>query len=343
MGRARTREKLLMSPLPVAAASQVVCTRTAGFFVVDCAQMSPAMQVAFAFFMYLNAYPFVVAMRQSSRRALEGGGGDDDDVGVRGPLAPPGGRRRQFAAGSRAIASTLAQNDLPWLLLAVVVITIAEDGPLRTTPEPRYLSVLGIIFEVMSAYGTVGLSFGYPGVSTALSAQFGSVSRLVIMAVAMGGRHRGIPAAVDASVFLPDLLQSQQRCRAPTFSVARVVEDGVLWAGDELSTVVAPAMAASVARAQGALHASVEAVERAVVQPATAGLRHGIDRMLGPTHVHGQSIAARNLESRQALATIATDTCSGAVPVETPSDGKVAESELQMCGVAASDAIPPVS
>lgn len=121
------------------------------------------MQVAFAFFMYLNAYPFVVAMRQSSRSALEGGGGDDDDGGAQGTLAPVG-RRRQFAAGSRAIASTLAQNDLPWLLLAVVVITIAEDGPLRTTPEPRYLSVLGVIFEVMSAYGTVGLSF-----STALS------------------------------------------------------------------------------------------------------------------------------------------------------------------------------
>lgn len=263
--------------------------------------MSTAIQVAFAFFMYLTAYPFVVAMRQSSRSALggarrssvEGENYHDtfDDADTAALRAPP---RRRLAVRTRAIASSIAQDDLPWLLLAVIAILIAEGTALRTTPNPRYLSFLGIVFEVMSAYGTVGLSFGYPGTVMALSAQFGVFSRLVIMAVALAGRHRGIPAAVDASVFLPDLLQAQ-RHKPPSFSVARAVEGGVVWARDELDARVAPI----VERAQGALAASVVAVERSL------GLEH--PRTAAPAAAEAAAAPAQAAAAPAPAAVFGTD------------------------------------
>lgn len=310
--RCRVRLTHFLSPT-----LQVVSARTAGFAVVDIASMSTAIQVAFAFFMYLTAYPFVVAMRQSSRPAFGGArrssiheGEDDhdisDDATTGDTAAPRAPRRRRIAVRSRAIASSIAQDDLPWLLLAVIAITIAEGTALRTTPNPRYLSFLGIVFEVMSAYGTVGLSFGYPGTVTALSAQFGVFSKLVIMSVALAGRHRGIPAAIDASVFLPDLLQAQ-RCRPPSFSVARAVEGGVVWARDELDVRVAPI----VERAHGALAASVVAVERSL------GLERGRASAPAPVAIHAAPIAVASAAAAYLAAAPPATVAAQALPEST--------------------------
>ena len=64
-------------------------------------------------------------------------------------------------------------------------------------------TVFTVLFEVVSAYGTVGLSFGYPGVNTSFSGQFNVVSKLVIIAMQIRGRHRGLPYALDRAVLLP--------------------------------------------------------------------------------------------------------------------------------------------
>jgi len=48
--------------------------------------------------------------------------------------------------------------------------------------------------------GTVGLSLGYPDVNTSFSGQFKTISKLVIIAMQIRGRHRGLPYQVDRAV-----------------------------------------------------------------------------------------------------------------------------------------------
>ena len=55
----------------------------------------------------------------------------------------------------------------------------------------------------MSAYGTVGLSLGYPNVNASFSIEFSTVSKLVIIAMQIRGRHRGLPNELDRAILLP--------------------------------------------------------------------------------------------------------------------------------------------
>lgn len=59
------------------------------------------------------------------------------------------------------------------------------------------------LFEIVSAYGTVGLSLGYPTINASFSAEFKVISKLVIVAMMLRGRHRGLPYALDRAILLP--------------------------------------------------------------------------------------------------------------------------------------------
>jgi hypothetical protein len=51
--------------------------------------------------------------------------------------------------------------------------------------------------------GNVGLSLGHPSVMTSLCGQFSTFAKLVICAMMIRGRHRGLPYALDRAVMLP--------------------------------------------------------------------------------------------------------------------------------------------
>ena len=63
--------------------------------------------------------------------------------------------------------------------------------------------MFSIFFEVVSAYGNVGLSLGYPTNLTSLCGHFTVFSKLVICAMMIRGRHRGLPYALDRAITLP--------------------------------------------------------------------------------------------------------------------------------------------
>ena len=108
----------------------------------------------------------------------------------------------------REQARSVASRDVLWLFLALVIICIAENGRLQAELCSRTFTIFGVLFEMISAYGTVGLSLGYIRTVTSLSAQFSVVSKLVIIATMIAGRHRGLPFAVDSAVYLPTLLNT---------------------------------------------------------------------------------------------------------------------------------------
>lgn len=60
-----------------------------------------------------------------------------------------------------------------------------------------------VIFEVVSAYATVGISVGVPDNNYSFCGAWHILSKLVLVAVMIKGRHRGLPRAIDRAVQLP--------------------------------------------------------------------------------------------------------------------------------------------
>ena len=92
-------------------------------------------------------------------------------------------------------------HDLWWIVLAVLFIVVVETGEFEA--DPVDYSVFNVIFEVISAYGCVGISVGLPNVAYSFCGGWHALSKLILCAVMIRGRHRGLPVAIDRAVLLP--------------------------------------------------------------------------------------------------------------------------------------------
>lgn len=92
--------------------------------------------------------------------------------------------------------------DLWYVCFGLFIIAIVEGDRLENTNQYSF-QIWSVLFEVVSAYGTVGLSLGYPGVSASFVSQFKILSTLVIIAMQLRGRHRGLPYSLDRAILLP--------------------------------------------------------------------------------------------------------------------------------------------
>lgn len=92
--------------------------------------------------------------------------------------------------------------DLWYIFLGFFIISISE-GPRIQDIKDSSFTMFSVLFEIVSAYGTVGLSLGYTGINASFSAEFGVIAKLVIIAMQIRGRHRGLPYELDRAVLLP--------------------------------------------------------------------------------------------------------------------------------------------
>jgi len=53
-------------------------------------------------------------------------------------------------------------------------------------------------------YGTVGISVGLPNEAYSFCGAWHTLSKLILCAVMLRGRHRGLPVAIDKAVLLPN-------------------------------------------------------------------------------------------------------------------------------------------
>lgn len=90
------------------------------------------------------------------------------------------------------------------LALAVWIMTIVEKNQIEDSATDTFFTIFSVLFEVVSAYGTVGLSLGTPTDNFSLSGRFRTLSKLVVVAVMIRGRHRGLPNAIDRAILLPE-------------------------------------------------------------------------------------------------------------------------------------------
>ncbi len=210
---------------------QAFAVRSGGFYVVNISTLRIGLQVLYIIMMYISVYPVVITMRHSNvyeERSL-GIYADDSDAPSEEPpkLGTLMGAFKRtftttmdtlggpFSSGSPGPSSTgtgtqfvrqqvrgQLAHDLWWLVLAILFISCIEVG--NFDRDPVTYSVFNIAFEVVSGYGCVGISTGLPDQAYSFSGGWHKASKLILCAVMLRGRHRGLPVALDRAVRLPD-------------------------------------------------------------------------------------------------------------------------------------------
>ncbi|QDS68981.1 hypothetical protein FKW77_009036 [Venturia effusa] len=180
---------------------QAASTRTAGFACVNLADLHPAIQVSYLIMMYISVFPIAISVRQTNvyeekSLGIYGGANDDDELDPNSTSYLGSHLRRQLSF------------DLWYVFLGLFLIACIEGNRLESTKDVAF-NIFNVLFEIVSAYGTVGLSLGYPGINASFSAEFRTLSKLIIIAMMLRGRHRGLPYALDRAILLPS--ESLQR------------------------------------------------------------------------------------------------------------------------------------
>jgi hypothetical protein len=136
--------------------------------------------------MYISSYPLVLTLRKTNTY-------EERSIGL-----------QEHDSSAAGIASHLQKQlayDIWFQFFAFFLICIIERGHIRRG-DPGFTE-FSILFEVTSAYGTVGLSTGIPDQDYSLCGSFASLSKIVMLFVMVRGRHRGLPLAIDRSILLP--------------------------------------------------------------------------------------------------------------------------------------------
>ncbi|OAX78132.1 hypothetical protein ACJ72_07563, partial [Emergomyces africanus] len=172
---------------------QAASTRHTGTSVFNLAKVNPAVQVSILIMMYIAILPIALSIRASNTY-------EQKSLGIY-----PQDRELDEYNGKTYILAHIKNQltfDLWYIFLGVFCICASESKRIMDPKEPAF-AVFAIFFEVASGYGNVGLSLGHPSVNTSLSGQFNVFSKLVICAMMIRGRHRGLPSQLDRAVMLP--------------------------------------------------------------------------------------------------------------------------------------------
>lgn len=174
---------------------QAFSTRTAGFSCVNLADLHPGVQTSYLIMMYISIFPIAISVRRTNVYEEKSLGiyhahGDDEE-------------EAQDQAGSLSYVGAHLRRqlsfDLWYIFIGFFILSISEG----TRIQNGEFNMFNILFEIVSAYGTVGLSLGYTGINASLSSQFSVIGKLVIIAMQIRGRHRGLPYGLDKAVLLP--------------------------------------------------------------------------------------------------------------------------------------------
>ncbi|EPX72753.1 uncharacterized protein SOCG_00515 [Schizosaccharomyces octosporus yFS286] len=179
---------------------QNASTRAAGFTVIDIGNIAPAVIIAMSI-RQTNVYEerslgiYAPPIDDTSDDESDGSGKETKQKQSK-PAKPKSGRNFLADHIQRQLS-----HDLWYMFFGFFLITILEGPRLERADEPQF-TLFSIFFEVVSGYGTVGLSLGYNS-SPSLSAQFRKISKLIMIALEIRGRHRGLPSVLDRAVLMP--------------------------------------------------------------------------------------------------------------------------------------------
>ncbi|KAF9268582.1 TrkH-domain-containing protein [Marasmius fiardii PR-910] len=188
---------------------QGVAVRAAGFGIVPLAALAPGVKVLYVVMMYISVYPIAMSVRstnvyeEQSLGVYNGGHNDDEESFEHASVS-------RVTVWSRYLTMHARRQlafDMWWLCLAVFLVCIIERHEIDDPNNATWFNIFNIVFEVVSAYGTVGLSLGLPTANYSFCGAFRPLSKLIVCLVMLRGRHRGLPVAIDRAVMLPQEFQ----------------------------------------------------------------------------------------------------------------------------------------
>lgn len=176
--------------------------------------------------MYISVFPIAISVRRTNVYEEKSLGvyssNDEEDQPGQTDLSYVGSHlRRQLSF------------DLWYIVLGFFILNIAEGKKIMANE----FSGFAVLFEVVSAYGTVGMSLGYTGVNASLSSQFSVIGKLVIIAMMIRGRHRGLPYGLDRAILLPSESLNAREAADADARVARIQSHASAATGARGSTV----------------------------------------------------------------------------------------------------------
>ncbi|RPD57724.1 hypothetical protein L226DRAFT_512491 [Lentinus tigrinus ALCF2SS1-7] len=183
---------------------QATAVRAAGFGTVALSSLAPAVKVLYVLMMYISVYPIAMSVRSTNvyeEKSL--GVFMDDDESEEEVFNTSGNRATVWGRYLAMHARKQLSFDMWWLGLALFLVCIIEKDGLDDEANCTWFNIFTILFELVSAYGTVGLSLGVPYANYSFSGALRPLSKLIICAVMLRGRHRGLPVAIDRAVMLP--------------------------------------------------------------------------------------------------------------------------------------------
>nr|CCJ09642.1 Na+ transporter [Solanum lycopersicum var. cerasiforme]CCJ09644.1 Na+ transporter [Solanum cheesmaniae] len=115
---------------------EVVNTRHAGLSVFDLSTFTPSILVLFALMMYLSSYTTFLPVDNYEEKS-----------------------EKMKKRKGRSLMEYISLSQPCCLVIFTILICVVEKDKMKN--DPLNFNVLNILFEVISAYGTVGLSIGY--------------------------------------------------------------------------------------------------------------------------------------------------------------------------------------
>lgn len=91
-------------------------------------------------------------------------------------------------------AFTLLTRTYTWLFIAIFLVCCFESH--HITPIDENITVIKIVFDVVSAFGTSGLTTGYPNLTSSFCTIFTVPSKIIVILTMLMGRHRGLFASM---------------------------------------------------------------------------------------------------------------------------------------------------
>nr|POE80079.1 low-affinity potassium transport protein [Quercus suber] len=209
---------------------QALAVRSGGFYVVNIPTLRISLQVLYVVMMYISVYPVVITMRNSNvyeERSLGIYAEDEpaeSETTIRDTTSLASRRSQSLLHRARNIGSRFSRprpasndgsnshfvrqqlraqlaHDAWTIVLALFLILIIESSQFEN--NPTVFSAFNFLFEIVSAYGCVGISVGLPWAAYSFCGSWHALSKLILCAVMLRGRHRGLPVAIDKAVLLP--------------------------------------------------------------------------------------------------------------------------------------------
>ncbi|KAJ5929157.1 hypothetical protein N7454_007005 [Penicillium verhagenii] len=175
---------------------QSMSIRGGGFSIVEFDALPQGLLMLYGFMMYLSAFPVSAAIGSAATPETP----KDTTDPIYPSAAPISTPPPSILGRSRFLYQQLRcqfSHDIWWLSFAILLITIAESDHYKL--QPVEFSTFNVIFEVISAYSCVGASIGYPGSNFAFCGQWHTFSKLLLVAISLKGRLRGLSIATNTT------------------------------------------------------------------------------------------------------------------------------------------------